>query len=151
MLLSFQHCEVIYLLWLYYIFSMVFCFIVYYNLFLRAQVLGPIIFSLYPGICLTLPITNMNFSSDSSNQFCWMEKNGYIEYHMLKMTEDLLARVFELNFWDLPPGSVHLLIIVTWARNRLLLFWAIIYMSQTLSPKLGSLTNGLSDLTFHVF
>ena len=131
-------------------FSMVFCFIVYYNLFLRAQVTGPIIFSWYPGICLTLPITNMNFSSDSSNQFCAMEKNGCIEYHMLKMAEDLLAGVSELNRWDLPPGSVHLLTIVTWARDRLLLFWAIICLRHC-HQRLGSWTNGWSDLTFHVF
>ena len=131
-------------------FSMVFCFIVYYNLFLKAQVIGPIIFSWYPGICLILPITNMNFSSDSSNQFCGMEKNGCIEYHMLKMAEDLLARVSELNCWDLPPRSVHLLNIVTWARDRLLLFWVIICLRHC-HQKLGSWTNGRSDLTFHVF
>ena len=129
---------------------MAFSFIVYYNLFLRAQVLGPIIFSWYPRICLTLPLTHVSFSSDSSNQFCGMENNGCIEYHMLKMTEALLARVSELNCWDLPPGSFHLLTIVTWARNRLFLFWAIICLRHC-HQRLGSLTNGLSDLMFHVF
>lgn len=114
-------------------FSMVFCFIVYYNLFLRAQVIGPIIFSWYPGICLTLPITNMNFSSDSSNQFCAMEKNGCIEYHMLKMAEDLLAGVSELPLrpasWICSPSHYCYM---SKRQTSLVLSH---YMSETLSPE----------------